>query len=373
MVSTFINPVVNPDQPLGLSAFTETAPIRHWPAQSADEAESMVNAIYKQILSNAYVMESERQQVCESQFKQGEISVIEFIRRVAKSDLYRTRFFENGPRNRFIELNFKHFLGRAPENLAEVAAHSAILDSEGYEAEIDSYLDSDEYTQAFGESVVPYYRGYKTEGSTPAGFTHMLSLLRGASSSDKQVAQNNPARLTKTLFADKASAVFSPSGATNRQGVGKNLNVDELLRSVFSQSAQKAASSSSQPSSSASADARADATKSTGSNLTGKETGKEKSQAEQIEQLTQQLNELRSLSNMGAAILRKGQRPASARAEASFGSGVASTGSSSQSSAQTNTQTNAQKIEQLQGELMAARSLGAIAQSKLNKWRSRSY
>ncbi len=357
MVSTFINPVVNPDQPLGLSAFTETAPIRHWPAQSVDEAEGIISAIYKQILSNAYVMESERQQVCESQFKRGEISVIEFIRQVAKSDLYRTRFFENGSRNRFIELNFKHFLGRAPENLAEIATHSAILDSEGYEAEIDSYLDSDEYRQAFGEEVVPYYRGYKTEGSTPAGFTHMLSLLRGASSSDKQIARNNPARLTETLFANRASTISPPSGATNRQGGGKNIDVDEFLRSVLSQSAAKAASPSALPVS----ETKSGGSQSAHSNL----TGKERSQADQIEQLTKQLNELRSLSNMGSAILRKGQRPANATAEAAFGSGAAFTGSQ--------TQSNAQKIEQLQGELMAARSLSAIAEAKLNKWRARSY
>ncbi|MEL7331434.1 MAG: hypothetical protein AAFN12_04265 [Cyanobacteria bacterium J06560_2] len=40
MVSTFINPVVNPDQPLGLSPFTETAPIRHWPTQSTSDSAS---------------------------------------------------------------------------------------------------------------------------------------------------------------------------------------------------------------------------------------------------------------------------------------------------------------------------------------------
>jgi len=352
MVSTFINPVVNPDQPLGLNAFTETAPIHQWPTSSVDELQSIVNAIYKQVLSNAYVMESERQQVPESQFKRGELSILEFVRQIAKSDLYRTRFFENGSRNRFIELNFKHFLGRAPENLAEVAAHSAILDSEGYEAEIDSYLDSDEYLQNFGTDTVPYYRGYKTEAATPAGFTHMFTLLRGASSSDKHVVANNPARLTSRLLSNSASTVSSPTGATNRKGLGKNATAEDLIKAVFSRpamypstAASKATQNKAQVPQKQSRMASAWASASTDA------------QAEKIEQLQKQLDELRSLSNMGAAILRKGQRPT-----------ATTLGNSSSPITDP-----VMQIEKLQGELMSARSLANIADFKLNKWRSRSY
>jgi hypothetical protein len=73
-----------------------------------------MNSLYKQVLGNAYVMDSERQIISESQFKLGEISVREFIRRLAKSDLYRSRFFESCARYRYIELTFRHLLGRAP-------------------------------------------------------------------------------------------------------------------------------------------------------------------------------------------------------------------------------------------------------------------
>ena len=191
-----------PASRLGVSLFEETPPVEWVPGLSDDDRETVSSAVYRQVMGNAYVMESERLAIAESQFKRGELSILEFVRQIAKSDLYRTRFFENGSRNRFIELNFKLFLGRAPENLAEVAAHSAILDSEGYEAEIDSYLDSDEYLQNFGTDTVPYYRGYKTEAATPTGFTHMFTLLRGASSSDKHVVTNNPARLTSRLLSN---------------------------------------------------------------------------------------------------------------------------------------------------------------------------
>ncbi|MEL6552132.1 MAG: phycobilisome rod-core linker polypeptide [Cyanobacteria bacterium J06621_11] len=352
MVSTFINPVVNPDRALGVSAFTDNAPIDRWSAESPDDLETVINAIYRQILSNAYVMESERQQVAESQFKRGELSVADFIRQIAKSDLYRVRFFENGPRNRFIELNFKHFLGRAPENRAEVAKHSAILDSEGYEAEIDSYLDSDEYNQAFGPDTVPFYRGYKTEASTPTGFTHMFSLLRGASSSDKQVMHNNPARLSSALLADQSSAISSPSGATNRQGFGKTLDINSIIQSVLNRPTVAPPAPKARPVAESAPIVWADL------------TDQSKSQAEQIEQLEKQLAELRSLSTLGEAILRKGQRPAVANSASSFGNDMLLVQQVSD---------QAKQIEKLQAELMSARSLATIAEFKLNKWRQRSY
>ncbi|MGC1305971.1 MAG: phycobilisome rod-core linker polypeptide [Phormidesmis sp.] len=353
MPSTFVNPVVNPDIALGVATLDETAPVRHWPAASVDETDVVIRAIYKQVLGNAYVMESERQQIPESQFRQGQLSVAEFIRQVAKSDLYRSRFFENGSRNRFIELNFKHFLGRAPESVAEIAAHSAILDGAGYEAEIDAYLDSNEYTEAFGSDTVPYHRGYKTEAGTKlVGFTHIFPLLRGASSSDKNVMANNPARLNRTLFSDRASQIVPPSGATNRQGSGASQSTEDMLRSLFNTPAASRPATDAQASDSARSGI-------------SEQAKKAQSQAAQIEQLRQQLNELRSLSDMGSFILRKGQRLAAVEVDpyaAKPGAGETST-----------LEQQADTIKRLQGELMSAQSQSSIAEYKLNKWRRRSY
>ena len=129
-------------------------------------------------------MESERQLIAESQFKLGEISVRELIRRIAKSDLYRSRFFESCPRYRYIELAFRHFLVRAPVDFEEMRAHAERLDSKGYDADIDSFLDSDDYQNTYGEWVVPYQRGWKTEScKTLQEFTWSFQLLRGNSSS----------------------------------------------------------------------------------------------------------------------------------------------------------------------------------------------
>lgn len=212
--------VFGPASRLGVSLFEETPRLELMPGRSEEEVETIIRAVYRQVLGNAYVMESERATIPESQFKSGEFSVRAFVRALAKSDAYRSRFFDTCPRYRFIELNFKHLLGRAPDGLEEMRAHSTILDTQGFEAEIDSYLDSDEYQNAYGENIVPYYRGYKTQsGQNMVGFTHMFALLRGASSSDlKGSLSGKSPVLNKFVIQQTPVPIVPPSGGAVGDG-----------------------------------------------------------------------------------------------------------------------------------------------------------
>ncbi|MDJ0735016.1 MAG: phycobilisome linker polypeptide [Nostocaceae cyanobacterium] len=225
--------VFGPASRLGVSLFDETPPVEWVPGSSPEDLEIIIKAVYRQVLGNAYVMESERLSVPESQFKRGELSVREFVRAVAKSDLYRSRFFTSCARYRAIELNFRHLLGRAPYDLEEMRTHSTILDTKGFEAEIDSYLDSDEYQTTFGEDFVPYIRGYKTEAcQSMVQFTHIFQLVRGASTSSLKgdLAGKQP-KLNSLVIQKTPTPVVSPGsdgaafrnppvGARTRQGVG---------------------------------------------------------------------------------------------------------------------------------------------------------
>lgn len=206
-----------PASRLGVSLFEETPPVEWVPGLSSDDLETIISAVYRQVLGNAYVMESERLSVAESQFKRGEYTVREFVRAVAKSDLYRTRFFEGCPRYRYTELNFRHLLGRAPNNYDDMKFHSTILDSEGFEADIDSYIDSDEYQNTFGENFVPFIRGHKSEASkSMVEFTHLFELVRGASSSSlKGNTAGNQPRLNKLVINAVPTAVKAPSGGSD--------------------------------------------------------------------------------------------------------------------------------------------------------------
>lgn len=209
-----------PASELGVGLFEDTAPFEYVPGRSEEEVASIIRAVYRQVLGNAYIMESERATIPESQFRLGQLSVREFVREIGKSDAYISRFFETCPRYRFIELNFKHFLGRAPNGYDEMKAHSAILDEGGWEAEIDSYLDSDEYQEAYGENFVPFYRGYKSRpGQTMVEFTHMFALARGASSSDFKgsLAGKSPA-LNKSVIQGTPISIVPPSGGAAGDG-----------------------------------------------------------------------------------------------------------------------------------------------------------
>jgi phycoerythrin-associated linker protein len=142
-----------PASRLGVSLFDETPPVEWFPGRSGEEAETMIRAVYRQVLGNAYVMESERLSVPESQFKRCELSVREFVRAVAKSDLYQSRFFTSCARYRAIELNFRHLLGRPPLDLeGSLAIHAASAIN----------LPESGYSQISGSSIVlmdRYFRG----------------------------------------------------------------------------------------------------------------------------------------------------------------------------------------------------------------------
>jgi phycoerythrin-associated linker protein len=271
--------------------------------------ETLINAVYRQVLGNAYVMESERLVVPESQLKAREISVREFVRQVAKSELYRSRFFDNCYRYRAIELSFKHLLGRAPADFEEMRAHSTILDGGGHEAEVDSYLDSDEYQNFYGETVVPYERGLATQnGQSMQAVTNMRSLRGGAASSDKDLTTGNLPKLQKVLIR-------------NAVGPTQFTDVNQMLTDLFQHKAivptpvATYIPAAVQPVS-----------------IIGNQSNS----------VQQQIDELRPLANIGAALVSKGSSPSP-------------------------------NDDDLNAQLSEARALASIAEYRLNKWRSRTF
>ncbi len=267
----------------------------------------LINNVYRQVLGNAYVMESERLVVPESQLRSREISVREFVRLVAKSELYRSKFFDSCYRYRAIELNFKHLLGRAPADFDEMRAHSNILDYGGHDAEIDSYIESDEYQDAYGEMVVPFERGFSTQmGLSMQAVTNMRSLQRGAASSDKDLRTGNRPKLQQVLIY-------------NYVGPTQFTDVNALMANLFKRSdvavpvyVPQVVPSVATP------------------------------QSELRDSTQAQIDALRPMANIGAAIVSNGSS--------------ASTCNDSPSA-----------------QLAEARALASVAEYRLNKWRIRSY
>lgn len=338
MVSTFINTGIatDPDRQnqfyQAYQPFKETAPVELCPGFSDEDAEVVIRAVYRQVMGNAHVMESERSIVAESQLKRGELTVREFVRRLAKSEFYRSRFFESCDRYRSIELNYKHLLGRAPDNFDEMRYHSNVLDRDGFEADIDTYLDSDEYQTAFGEAIVPYYRGYRTQsGQSMLEFTNMLQLLRSASSSDQNLATNNKPQLTRAIIQN------SPYG---KQRIS---DVSAILAEVFK---RQEPAISAPPSWSPTRDYAAEQAL----QLT------DRGQAETIDRLQKQLADLRPFASIGSAYLNNNGQTASGSAPTALKGKVDS---------------QAAQIAALESQIADARRYATIGEARSNKWRSR--
>ncbi len=203
---------------------TDADPVELRPNASEEDLQTVIRAVYKQVLGNSHIMESERLTSAESLLRNGDITVKEFVRAVAQSDLYRSLFFATSSPYRLVELNFKHLLGRAPNDQTEIAEHVVIYHQQGLTAEIDAYISSDEYTANFGENIVPYTRGNKTQtGGKNVGFNRTFALNRGnASSSDS----NKKAQLIGDVAGNRATAIKAPA----RGGSGAYANTGKRFR-----------------------------------------------------------------------------------------------------------------------------------------------
>ena len=134
------------------------------PGLSASEKNDVVKAAYRQVferdITRAYSLSISD---LSSKVKNGEISMKEFVRRLAKSPLYRKNFYEPYINSRALELAFRHILGRGPSSREEVQNYFSIVSKGGLPALVDALVDSKEYADYFGEETVPYLRGLGQE------------------------------------------------------------------------------------------------------------------------------------------------------------------------------------------------------------------
>jgi len=197
------------NESITLSVVSPQQPISSPRTLSVDDKDLVVNSAIKQVFGNAYVMESEREEfaVAESQFRSGNLSVRDFIYELAISNTYRRRFFEPCGPYRFVELNFKHLLGRGPNSQEEISEHIQKYVNEGYESEILSYLNCEEYMDKFGEDTVPYQQ-FKGTYTKAEEFNRMNTLYSYPGTSDKSLSSR-----AKSMNVQNSNAVLSLDGA----------------------------------------------------------------------------------------------------------------------------------------------------------------
>nr|YP_010619673.1 Phycobilisome linker polypeptide [Tayloriella tenebrosa]WAX03686.1 Phycobilisome linker polypeptide [Tayloriella tenebrosa] len=178
---------------------------------SNDEKKSVISACYRQVferdISKAYSL---RFTDLESQVKIGKLSIKEFIRFLGKSVVYKQQFNQPFVNSRVIELSCRHFLGRGLSSIEEFQKYFSIVSNLGVNGLIDSFLNSQEYVDYFGEETVPYLRNLGEEAQESRNWGPQIRLFNYSA-----VFRKIPDFIT--LFADYKSKLSNqhPYGLSN--------------------------------------------------------------------------------------------------------------------------------------------------------------
>lgn len=147
-------------------------------SMSIDDKNCVIKACYRQVferdIARAYSLSLSD---LESQVKNGQISIKEFVRSLGKSYLYKKNFYEPFVNSRAVELAFRHFLGRGLSSLREFQKYFSILSTRGLDGLVDSLLNSTEYADYFGEETVPYFRSLGEEAQECSNWGPQLDLF----------------------------------------------------------------------------------------------------------------------------------------------------------------------------------------------------
>ena len=177
-----------------------------------DHSRDVIKRIYRQVFGNRHLMELDVNTSLEALFINGDLTVQGFVTALAQSETYKKLFLETNSPYKFVELNFKHLLGRAPHDQSEIMEHVKLLSDEGYETEIASYTYSAEYLTAFGIDQVPYSRGSNTmQGGSTINYARTNAFEVGYAGYDG-------AQKGSTLL--KSITTGSVPDITQRKGVG---------------------------------------------------------------------------------------------------------------------------------------------------------
>jgi len=129
---------------------------------SASDRQNALAQIYTQIFERQpYISERKEIQQLEQDFLSGKLDVRHFLEGLVTSELYLSSFHHDFSNLKFMELSFKHLLGRTLHDKEEISIYTDVLTHHGVGAFFHKIFDSDEYRKAFGCHTVPYARDVK--------------------------------------------------------------------------------------------------------------------------------------------------------------------------------------------------------------------
>ncbi|WP_287128034.1 phycobilisome rod-core linker polypeptide [Candidatus Cyanaurora vandensis] len=201
------------------------------------DGEALLKASYRQVFGTDLLLETFRNRPLESKLMNGDLTLREFVRALAKSEYCFVTFYQGCSNNRFVELSFKHLLGRAPVSRRELFDYSSIASRQGFAALIDSLVNSDEYLTIFGENTLPYARkmhegtsrrGFDSVGITDAGLLTALDLI-GNPTTSSYIQAKAPGLTVSNYDAVESNGAPTKRRSTSFFGNGMGMSNGSLI------------------------------------------------------------------------------------------------------------------------------------------------
>ncbi|NJL49044.1 MAG: phycobilisome rod-core linker polypeptide CpcG [Leptolyngbyaceae cyanobacterium SM2_5_2] len=205
---------------------------------SGNGMDALIEAAYRQMFFHAFKWD--REPFLESQLRNGQLTVRDFIRGLALSTTFYESFYEKNSNYKFVEHCVQKILGRDVYSDREKIAWSIVVATKGIQGFVDELLSSEEYLTNFGYNTVPYQRRRvlpgRSEGERPIhiknprydayhrnilGFPQIVwqSQVKRFVPQDKQVTPGNP-----KMFLSMARSIGPSSAAPARVSTG-NINI----------------------------------------------------------------------------------------------------------------------------------------------------
>lgn len=125
---------------------------------TAFEMDEIIWACYRQIFSEHQILNFSRDSFLESQLRFNQIKVKDFIASLVLSNSFRMLNYDTNNNYRVVEMCVQRILGRDIYNNREKLAFAIVLAERGFEAFIKVLINSQEYMDNFGDTIVPYQR-----------------------------------------------------------------------------------------------------------------------------------------------------------------------------------------------------------------------
>ncbi len=142
-------------------------------AMDPKDLNLVIESCYRQIFF--YAFKVDRNLTLESQLRNGQMSVRDFIRSLCLSDTFTRSFYNLNSNYRVVRHLVEKLLGRPTHGRSEEIAWAAVLMTRGVKGMVDDILNGQEYLDAFGYDTVPFHRnrvvGSRDLGETPFNIT----------------------------------------------------------------------------------------------------------------------------------------------------------------------------------------------------------